>query len=1471
MENCVNQKIAGAKTVMNVDSTDLQIETRCPVVGIVASAGGLSAFNHFFEAMPAICGAAFVLVPHLDATHKSLMVELLSRQTSMPVIEATDSVLVEADHVYIIPPNHLLTIENGRLRLSDLQVPAESQTAMDIFLRSLAADQGERAIGIVLSGTGSHGTLGIREIKRCGGIAVAQSPESAEFDQMPLSAIETGLVDFVLPPEQMPEALLKYFQQPYVKLPHGLNTSTGDPIEELIAILNLVRERTKYDFSSYRKNMLMRRVERRMGLLQLVDRREYLQVLREQPQELQSLFRDFLIGVTQFFREPDAYAVLEKEVIPALVSKQTADTPIRVWVPSCATGEEAYSIAILLFEALIAAGKPLNFQVFASDINDNSIDFARRGIYSASIAIDVSAERLKQFFEPENELHYRVTKKLRDFLVFSNQNLISDAPFSKMDLVSCRNVLIYLEPEVQQKLVSLFHFALNQHGYLILGSAETIGREFSLFETVSKKWRIYRRMGPAKTPATNLPEMGIHSQRTFSNAAILPPKKSYKELTDSLLSEYEPATALINRQHEILNVTGPLVNFLEFPSGEITKDLLALARPGLRTRLRSACHKALTERSVVRDVRARVKRDGSYFSCSITLRPVLDPNYSEDLLLVIFQDRRPDQLSIENDWKTTVERETLDAASNAPLVDLLEFELKKTREELQGTSEQLRGGIEELQSSNEELESSKEELQSLNEELNTVNCQLVEKIAELDLSNSEINDLMTSTEIATLYIDKELRIKRFTAPALKLLRLSPSDEGKHLRELNAPLLDDDLFEECQQVLIDYQHVETEVNSVDGKSYLRRTLPFQASHNQSKGVVVTFIDLTERRRLESQQRELDSKFRKVFDNVATGVAITTWDRLFEHCNPAYCELLGYSQEELHCTDFISLIHPEDQECYTEKIEELKSGRVSSFEIENRYFRKDGQLVWVRKFLSVLPDETGKPAYLVKLITNQTQQRKAAAELQRSEAMTRAILASLPSHIAVIDDEGTIIATNPAWDGFGLRNGGSPERTGVGTNYFKVCQPVADNKKDCEVSEQVVDGLRRVLAGTSELFNIEYPCHSPTEKLWFSLQATPLKYDVGGAVVSHQNITDRKLAEYKVYESGERLRTILDTASDAIITIDIHGTITGVNQATTSLFGYTSVDLVGKNVKILLHSPFLREGESFLQRFVPTGKDPVIGHGSEVICRRKDGGTFHGDLAVSRVDHLDLFTLILRDITNRIEMQKHILEIAADEQRRIGLELHDGTQQELTGLSLYATALQETIQNASQIIQDKATVWQFEVENYNQLKDTAALLSKRLVETNQHVRDISHGIMPVQIEANSLPSSLIELAKSIASNNGTSCVFECEGEIKVPNNATSTHLYRIAQEAVNNALRHSHASQIKIHLSQQDDRICIEVIDNGIGFNDETTPRSRLTNKGMGLKTMEYRASLIGGRVQIQPVPEGGTCVKCEILGGVACDS
>jgi two-component system CheB/CheR fusion protein len=680
-----------------------------PVVGIVASAGGLEAFKRFFQAMPVDSGTVFMLVPHLDPRHESLMVGLLAKYTSMPVSEAVEGVRVEPNHVYVIPPNRYLAISDGVLRLTGPVERGAGQTAIDFFLRSLAEDQQEKAICVVLSGTGSHGTLGLKAIKANGGMAMVQDPATAEYDQMPRSAIRTGLADYVLPPEEMPEALLRYTR-------HFFGVAVGAPEpaalpDSLTPLLALLRARHKLDFRPYRKRMLLRRVQRRMGLRHVDRLVDYLTMLRAEEDELGRLAKDLLISVTSFFRDPEMFQVLQAQVIPELLRDRPADTPVRVWVPGCATGEEVYSIAMLLIEQLASLHKVCPLQIFATDLDTEALEVARRGIYPTNIEEDVSPERLARFFTKVDEHSYQVTKQLREPILFAQQNVLSDAPFSRLDLISCRNLLIYLEPEVQQKVLTLLHFALNDGGYLVLGPSESVGRRADLFEALSKKWRIYRRTGIVRPERVEIPIAGEPRAAGRPAHAVAGRPISLKEVTQNLLLEdYAPAAVLVDHNYDVLYFYGATPGYLAQPPGAPTKDLVSLVPGSLAPSLRAALHKASREDNRVSVDGARLKRNGKEVHVKIRVRPVRVAHGGDGLLLVTFEDEpRPPRRS----------REVKEAEGSEALVRELEHELKSSREELQGAIEELESSNEELKASNEEVMSMNEELQSTYEELET--------------------------------------------------------------------------------------------------------------------------------------------------------------------------------------------------------------------------------------------------------------------------------------------------------------------------------------------------------------------------------------------------------------------------------------------------------------------------------------------------------------------------------------------------------------------------------------------------------------------------------------------------------------------------------------------------------------------------------------------------------------------------------
>jgi two-component system CheB/CheR fusion protein len=904
-------------------------ESRFGVVGIGASAGGLDAFRQFLTAVPSDSGTAFVLIQHLDPTHGSMTAELLSRHTAMPVVQVEAEMPVEPDHVYVIPPNRYLAIGGGRLHLTEPVECRGLRMPIDFFLRSLAEDQRERAVGVIFTGTGTDGTLGVREVKALGGMVMVQAPETAQYDGMPRSAINTGVVDYTLPIGKMPDVLMRYVQHWYVNGAAEADLRAEESPDDLNAIIGLLRAHVKYDFSCYKKGTLIRRIERRMSLNHAETLGRYVETLRTSKDEVDRLYKDLLISVTNFFREPEAWDALGKLVIEPLVAAQPANVPIRVWVPGCATGEEPYSVAMLLFEALRESDKACNIQVFASDIDRHALSFARAGIYPENIAADVSPQRLRRFFVA-GEHTYRINKEIREAVVFAEQNVISDPPFSKLDLISCRNLLIYLEPKIQGKILSLFNFALRESGYLFLGNAETISQQHDLFKPLSRKLRIYRRIGtvPAgKLPPLAKPGHAIPAEQT----PLLPEnmiRKTHRLATLAqlaLLQRFAPACALVDGKMKVLYLHGPIDDYLQLPAGEPTPDLIAMARPGLRTRLRTAIRRATTNKEVVLldDVRIKRRRESGHIR--VCVEPLRDLDGADGILLVTFDDANAENRVrvVYADRRDSAALDDLETPGDyEAVVRNLEDELRGTREDLQTTiedletaneefkaaNEEIMSVNEELQSTNEELETSKEELQSLNEELQTVNSQLEQKVAELESTTNDLLNLLASTDVATIFLDRELLLRRFTPTATELLRVIDTDVGRPISDFAMNVTDEELLPDVHRVLQQLVPAEQEVQDDKGRWYIRRIVPYRTDDDRIDGVVITFVDISRQKRDELELRELAAQLEKRITHVtaqidrlvddAPDAMVVVNDRAeITHVNRRAEWLFGYSQEEL----------------------------------------------------------------------------------------------------------------------------------------------------------------------------------------------------------------------------------------------------------------------------------------------------------------------------------------------------------------------------------------------------------------------------------------------------------------------------------------------------------------------------------------------------------------------------------------------
>jgi chemotaxis methyl-accepting protein methylase len=839
-----------------------------PIVGLGASAGGLEALEQFLAHVPADSGMAFVIVQHLDPTHKGILVELLQRSTTMQVVQVRDRLKVEPNRVYVIPPNKDMSILHGVLHLLAPVAPRGLRLPIDFFFRSLADDRQERSIGVILSGMGSDGTIGVRAIKEKAGVVFVQAPASAKFDGMPRSVVDAGLADVVAPADELPAKILAYRQ-------HAPLISRDGPIMDekvqtgLDKAVILLRTHTGHDFSLYKRSTIYRRIERRMGLHQLGKIADYVRYLRENPQETELLFKELLIGVTSFFRDPPAWKRLKEGVIPSLLASRPAGGVLRAWVAGCSTGEEAYSLSIVFKEAL-AQVKPtgrFSLQVFATDLDKDAIDKARQGLYPANIAADVSAERLHRFFVKE-EHGYRVGKEIREMVIFAPQNLVMDPPFTKLEVLTCRNLLIYLTPELQKKLLSLFHYSLSPGGILFLGSAETIGTSSDLFTPLHGKTRFFRRLESARrTEPFEFPASFAHVvPDTPEQPQGLKPVASLQTLAEQLLLQhYSPASVLVNDKGDILYISGRTGKYLEPAAGKANWNIFAMTREGLRYELAGAFRKVLRQKGTVTSRNAKVEANGGVQFVDLTVQMIEEPEALRGMVLVVFADvatppeaRASGRASSHNARLAQLERNFQHARQE---LQMTREEMQASQEELKSSNEELQSANEELQSTNEELTTSKEEMQSLNEELQTVNHELQAKVDELSRANNDMKNLLNSTEIATLFLDSKLRVRRFTTQAAKIIKLIPGDAGRPVTDIASDLLYPELTEDVQEVLRTLVFVERPVSTRDGRWFTVRVMPYRTLEDRIDGVVITLADITVAKTLEAQLRETQHKMEK----------------------------------------------------------------------------------------------------------------------------------------------------------------------------------------------------------------------------------------------------------------------------------------------------------------------------------------------------------------------------------------------------------------------------------------------------------------------------------------------------------------------------------------------------------------------------------------------------------------------------------
>lgn len=966
-----------------------------PIVGVGASAGGLEAFTQLLGHLPQKSGMAFVLVQHLAPKHESALTELLSRATRIPVAEVKDGMAVEPDRVYVIPPNTNMAILNSHLHLMPRE-PAQHHLPIDFFMRSLAEDRGSKAIGVILSGTASDGTLGMKAIKAEGGITFAQDEKSAKYGDMPRNAVAAGCVDFVFPPDGIARELIRIAHHPYLRQPQAVETaeSSDERDDELRKIFILLRSATGVDFTHYKHTTIKRRIKRRMMLHKAESLKDYIKRLQENRVEVDALYQDILIHVTGFFRDPEVFEALKTLVFPNLLKNRTPEAPIRIWVPGCSTGEEVWSIAISLMEFLGDAGSGKEIQIFATDISETALEKARAGVYLENITTEVSPERLRRFFVKAGR-GYQIHKSIREMCIFARQDIVKDPPFSRLDLISCRNLLIYLGSELQKRMLPIFHYALKPTGFLLLGNSETIGAFAVHFSLLDKKHKIYaKKETPARLPIDfsrgDYPLEKIWRGRKPEGTGS--PFDAQKEADRILLAKYAPAGVLVNADLEILQFRGRTGTYLEPGPGQASLSLPRMAREGMLVDVRAAIQKARKSDAPVRKQGVQVKDDGRLRGIDIEVIPIKGSSPAERFFLVLFQDSvaaaKPESKKRKGKEVTVREARQADRlkqelAQTKSTLQLIIEEQETTNEELKSANEEILSANEELQSTNEELETAKEELQSTNEELTTLNDELQNRNTELNVANNDLLNLFASVNIPILILGNDLRIRHFTSQAEKMLSLIPADVGRPISDIKHNLNPSNLEQSVLEAMDTVSTKEYDVQDRRGRWFSMRIRPYKTTENKIDGAVITWIDITVMKTsLEGTEKalgEAEERYRLLIERNLAGVFRKSLDGHFLECNSAFTQIFGFeSPAEVLSHKSVDLYFaPSDWKDLTHRLKE-ENGPVK---MELRMRRKDGSPVWVL-MSAVLVNEEGKSdAEIEGIVLDITEHKEAARSLSQ----------------------------------------------------------------------------------------------------------------------------------------------------------------------------------------------------------------------------------------------------------------------------------------------------------------------------------------------------------------------------------------------------------------------------------------------------------------------------------------------------------
>ncbi len=1355
-------------------------EPNFPVAGIGASAGGLEAFVQLLKGLPPDTGMAFVLVQHLDPKHDSQLAGLLEKATQMPVCEALDGLILRPNRVHVMPSNVLMTVASGRLVLAPR---GDAVLPIDCFLRSLAADRGELAVGVILSGTGADGTAGVQAVKTAGGITFAEDSASARFPAMPENAVASGFVDFVLSPGKIGIELARIARHPVLRqrlAPKEEETGSEESGALQARILRLLSVRTGVDFTHYKKSTLHRRIAHRMVLRGVHDEVQYLRLLEKESIEVDALFRDALIHVTSFFRDPAVFHTLQKRVLPVIVKNKPLGEPIRFWVPGCSTGEEVYSLAICLLEVLPSDVERPRIQIYATDISETSIARARAGEYPKSISREVSATRLRRFFSP-CPAGYQVTKALREACIFARQDVASDPPFARIDLISCRNLLIYFDAALQRKVVPTLHYALNPGGYLMLGLSEGPNVFDDLFDAVDSKRKIFAKKSTLRLAPIVQRSLRLAAPEHRGDAAkALPvnPPDVRKSGDRVLLRRLSPCGVTIDSELRVLEFRGRTSPYLEQPTGAASLDFLRMIREDLLIDVRTALQQAMKSEEPVE--RNTVFGDsGQPGRVTIEVIPFRAPPSQEWFFHVLFRAENGANPAAATKFpQQNMEAgaaEEQEAALREQLAGMREAfqamleDKEAANEEMQVVNEEMQSANEELQSTNEEVETAKEELQSANEELTTLNDELGVRNTELARLINDLNNLSSGVDLPVIMLDKNLRMRRFSTRAAEMFKLEDGEVGERIGILRAEV--PDLPKLAARVMRRRQAIEKEIVRANDHHYSLRIRPYLTNNGEVEGAVIFLVNVDQIKEAEKRRQELSETLATLFESAPDAVMTVNAAGRIERVNGQAEKMFGYGRRELLGKPVAKLMPGQFPRAPGKRRAGSPSTAVA---LELLARRKDGSTLPVDIMLN--PVSLAGAEGMIATVRDITQRKQVEQALSQSRAELETRVAERTAELSA-ERSKTVVA---------LETRARQQAALAGLSQRALEGAVLATLLDDAVR------LVRAVLGCEFCKVMEL---LPTGKALLLRAGSGWKKGAAGSV---QVATGRRSQE-----------------------------------------GFTLLSNAPVIVEDLRAEKRFRSPRLLFDRHVMSGLSVMI-HG-----RRQPYGVLAAHTTRRRrftnddVHFLQSLANVLAAAIERRELEEELLNISSNEQRRIGQDLHDGLCQHLAGVEFKTAAL------AKQLAHDPVK------------GGHAASIVELIRNGARQAWMLARGLSPVTLESHGLMSALRELTANSSKLFHISCRFECPRPVLVPSNAVATHLYRIAQEAITNAVKHGRARSVVVSLSRSRNSATLAVADNGPGF-----PRDVRTVQGMGLRIMQYRADTIGATLTIEGANREGTKVLCQ---------